>query len=91
MGFDGALCSVSSAADGKWMDRAKQLLDIPVEAANSEIKKNCRLWIPAVSSFLTSVNEAIATASVHEVHVVLRPLLSHVLQLTRHAAVAFER
>lgn len=69
MGFNESFARVSAAADGGWMTAAEPLMRIPVEAAQTAIWQQSKRWIPAVSAFLTSVNEMIPEASVSEVTV----------------------
>jgi hypothetical protein len=69
MGFNETSARVSAAADGGWMTAAEPLMRIPVEAAQTAIWQQSKRWIPAVSAFMTSVNEMIPEASVSEVTV----------------------
>jgi hypothetical protein len=69
MGFDQPLHSVSAAADGDWMVKADPLLhtdDGDVPPVPSTIWRHSKRWIPAVSAFLTEVNQRIPKATVSE-------------------------
>ena len=67
MGFDQPLSSVSAAADGDWMVKAAPLLDDgAVPPVSSNIWEQSKRWVPAVSAFLTEVNERIPKATVSE-------------------------
>jgi hypothetical protein len=69
MGFDQPLHSVSAAADGDWMGKADPLLhtdDGIVPPVPSSIWRDSKRWVPAVSAFLTEVNQRIPKATVSE-------------------------
>jgi hypothetical protein len=69
MGFDQPTSSVSAAADGDWMVKAEPLLhtdDGAVPPVLSTIWKLSKRWVPAVSAFLTDVNQRIPKATVSE-------------------------
>ena len=69
MGFDQPLYSVSAAADGDWMGKADPLLhtdDGAVPPVPSTIWRDSKRWVPAVSAFLTEVNQRIPKLTVSE-------------------------
>jgi hypothetical protein len=69
MGFDQPLSSISAAADGEWMVKAEPLLhtdDGAVPPVSPTIWRHSKRWVPAVSAFLTEVNQRIPKATVSE-------------------------